>query len=172
VVDTGVSGSQAAIGDVIKSVGREWSEVRHLILTHHHGDHAGSMAEVLAAASNAVAYAGAADVESILSRGPVKPVNDGDDVFGLRMIATPGHTAGHIVVHDPAGRVVIAGDALNNQNGALSGPNARFTADMALAIQSVAKIGALDFETLYVGHGDPIEGGAAQAVTALAERLK
>jgi hypothetical protein len=36
----------------------------------------------------------------------------------------------------------------------------------------VAKIGALDFETLYVGHGDPIERGAAQAVTALAERLK
>jgi hypothetical protein len=33
---------------------------------------------------------------------------------------------------------------------------------------SIAKLGTLPFETLLVGHGDPIEAGAAARVRALA----
>jgi hypothetical protein len=33
---------------------------------------------------------------------------------------------------------------------------------------SIAKLGALRFETLLVGHGEPIESGAAALVKALA----
>ena len=36
------------------------------------------------------------------------------------------------------------------------------------ALASVASLGALDYETLLVGHGDPIETGAAAQVAALA----
>jgi hypothetical protein len=38
---------------------------------------------------------------------------------------------------------------------------------MDLAKQSIVKLGGLTFETLLVGHGDPIEGGASAAVAAL-----
>lgn len=38
---------------------------------------------------------------------------------------------------------------------------------MAVAKQSIVKLGAMSFETLLVGHGEPIEGGASAAVAAL-----
>ena len=47
VVDTGVSGSGGAIGTSLGAAGSSWSAVRHVVLTHHHPDHAGSTAEVL-----------------------------------------------------------------------------------------------------------------------------
>ena len=37
-------------------------------------------------------------------------------------------------------------------------PGAQFTADMDLALESVAKLGALTFETLLVGHGVEADG--------------
>jgi hypothetical protein len=39
---------------------------------------------------------------------------------------------------------------------------------MATALASVDKLAALRFETLLVGHGDPIESGAAALVAELA----
>ncbi len=39
---------------------------------------------------------------------------------------------------------------------------------MTTAMASVAKLGALAFETLLVGHGDPITSGASAKVAALA----
>ena len=47
-------------------------------------------------------------------------------------------------------------------------PGGQFTEDMDEAIQSVAKLGELVFETLLVGHGDPLEGGASALVAELA----
>ena len=35
-------------------------------------------------------------------------------MFGLRVIATPGHTMGHISVYDEAASTFISGDALTN----------------------------------------------------------
>jgi hypothetical protein len=39
---------------------------------------------------------------------------------------------------------------------------------MDLALDSIARIGDLTFETLLVGHGEPITSGASDAVAALA----
>ena len=47
-------------------------------------------------------------------------------------------------------------------------PNEGFTEDMATAMQSVAKLGELTFETLLVGHGEPITSGASGLVAGLA----
>ena len=47
-------------------------------------------------------------------------------------------------------------------------PGAQFTEDMEAASRRSRSSVALTFETLLVGHGDPIEGGASAAVAALA----
>jgi glyoxylase-like metal-dependent hydrolase (beta-lactamase superfamily II) len=83
-------------------------------------------------------------------------------------VTTPGHTAGHIAVLDEAGGILVAGDALGTSGGTVSGSNPQFTEDEAAAAASVAKLGALTFETLLVGHGDPITSGASALVAALA----
>ena len=98
-------------------------------------------------------------------------MNDGEEIFGLQIIGTPGHTPGHISVYDPSGSLFVAGDALNNVESELTGPNPQFTPDMALASESVKKIAQLTFETALFGHGDPLEGGASTAIAELATTL-
>ena len=139
VVDTGTAGNASKIADVVRAGGVGWEAVRHVILTHYHPDHIGSVADVLGAAEKATVYAGAADIPQIKSPRPLKAVGDNEEVFGLRVIATPGHTAGHVSVFDPAGSLLILGDAMNNIDKKLSGPNPQYTADMSQAHQSVKK---------------------------------
>jgi glyoxylase-like metal-dependent hydrolase (beta-lactamase superfamily II) len=92
-------------------------------------------------------------------------------VFGLRVIATPGHTPGHVCVFDPAGSLLILGDAMNNIGNKLAGPNPQYTADMAQAHQSVNKLAKLNFQRAVFGHGEPIDNGASQAIAKLAGSL-
>jgi glyoxylase-like metal-dependent hydrolase (beta-lactamase superfamily II) len=124
---------------------------------------------VLTAAAAAEGYAGAADIPGITVPRPLTPVGDGDTVFGLRIIATPGHTPGHIAVLDEPGGILVAGDALTTTGTRVTGPSSQFTADMAEATASVAKLGTFRFETLLVGHGDPITARASAQVRALTD---
>ena len=171
VVDTGTPNNAPKIADVVRTAGLNWDAVHHVILTHYHPDHIGSVGEVLGAAPKATAYAGAPDIPQIKSPRPVKAVADNDEVFGLRMIATPGHTPGHVCVFDPAGSLLILGDAMNNIGSKLGGPNPQYTADMAEAHRSVKKLAKLKFERAVFGHGDPIDKAAAQAIAKLAGTL-
>ncbi len=167
IVDTGVGGSADAIEQALTDAGLAWDAVGHMILTHHHGDHVGSASEIQRRAPDSAGYAGAEDIAAIPIVRPLTAVDDGDEVFDLRIVTTPGHTAGSISVLDPVGGILVAGDALRTDGGAPGLPGAQFTVDMDLARQSIVKLGGLSFETLLVGHGDPVEGGASAAVAAL-----
>ena len=68
VVDTGVGGSEDDIENALTAIGLEWAAVNHVVLTHRHADHAGSIAAVLERARDAVGYAGAEDLPSIRRR--------------------------------------------------------------------------------------------------------
>jgi glyoxylase-like metal-dependent hydrolase (beta-lactamase superfamily II) len=171
VVDTGLPNSGTKFGEVIKTAGLGWEAVGHVILTHYHPDHVGSIGEILSAAPKATVYAGAEDIPQIKSPRTIKPVADGDEVFGLRIIATPGHTPGHISVFDPVGLFLVVGDAMTNINNKLSGSNPQYTSNMAQANESIKKLAALKFEKAVFGHGEPIEQGASAAVAKLASTL-
>ncbi len=171
VVDTGVAGSASAIEAGLGEIGLGWDAVGHVILTHKHDDHAGSVAEVLEAAGAATAYAGADDIGSITAPRPLTPVGDGDRVFDLEIIATPGHTPGHVCVLDSTVGLLVAGDALSVQGGVVAGPNPSFTEDLDQAHESVRKLAGFQFGVLLVGHGDPIETDASQQVAEFAAGL-
>src|SRR4029079_2955747 len=131
---------------------------------HKHSDHAGSIVAVLTAAAGAKGYAGAADLPAIIAPRSLTALADGDTVVGLRIVATPGHTIGHISVLDEKNGILVAGDALGTVGGTLAGSNPQFTEDAAAAKATVVKLGDLHFETLLVGHGDPILSGASAPV--------
>ena len=141
-----------------------------MILTHHHGDHAGSLGEVVTRAGRAAVHAGEADISRLTSPRQIVAAADGSDVLGLQVVATPGHTEGHISVFDRATRVLIAGDALNNSAG-LTGSSPRNTADPVKAAESVKKMAALDAGTILFGHGEPLTSGAADALRTYAGTL-
>jgi glyoxylase-like metal-dependent hydrolase (beta-lactamase superfamily II) len=151
-----------------------------LILTHWHFDHAGSAEAVAALAPGATLYAGGPDIPMLMAGSPdfgvpplrrtVKSVADGDEVFGLRVIATPGHTLGHISLLEPVGSTLFAGDAVFNLQGVLTGSVPAFTADLVQAGKSVQKLAGLGFQRLNVAHGLAITDGAAAALGQFLER--
>lgn len=171
LVDTGVEGSAAAIEAALTAAGLGWTSIGNVILTHKHPDHIGSAAEVAARAPQAMFHAGAADLPAVESVVPAAPVGDGDRVSGLEIIATPGHTAGHVSVLDPAAGILVTGDALNGRSGAVAGADPSFSEDMTQANASVIKLSGFDFEVALFGHGEPLLEGAAEAVRALAADL-
>ncbi len=169
VVDTGADGSADAIGSVLGDAGPGWAGVRHVVLTHKHGDHVGSVGEVLTRATNATGYVGTADLPDVDAAG-LQTLGDGDDVLGLQVVATPGHTAGHLAVYDSGTGVLVAGDALTNTDG-LTGSLPQFTEDEAAAAESVRKLAQLSPSTILVGHGDPLLEDASAALADLAASL-
>lgn len=171
LVDTGLPGTGAQFAEVLTGAGLGWDAVKHLIITHYHGDHIGAMAEVMEAATGATIYAGAEDISQIETAQTIQSVADGDEVFGLQIIATPGHTLGHISVLDPIGSLFVAGDAITN-DGTLAVSPAQYTADMALAQESVKKIATFTFDKAVFGHGAPLESGASAAIAELAQTLE
>lgn len=93
---------------------------------------------------------------------------DGEWIEGeLQVIATPGHTKGHVSFYIPAKQTVIACDAVVVENDALNIANPQFALDLEKAVQSVALIKALKPEKLICYHG----GLAAEDVEKKLEDL-
>lgn len=168
LVDTGVSGSGEAIAAALSEVGLGWDSVGSVVITHKHPDHQGSLQAVLAA-NEAPWYAGAGDIPAITAPSEGIPVGDGDRVFDLDIIETPGHTPGHISVLDSAAGILVAGDAINGGGGGVTGPNPDFSEDMELANASVAKLAGFDYEVVLFGHGEPVPADGSTLVGELAQ---
>ena len=163
VVDTG-NGDIGPISEALTAAGSGFDQVGDIILTHLHGDHVGGLDALVDAAPSAQAHAGEADISGIATSATLNPLADGDEVFGLRIIATPGHTAGHVSVFDPDTGILVAGDTLNLSTGELTGSAPEFTADAAAADSSVDTLAALAVQSILPGHGDPLTTDAGSAL--------
>lgn len=86
-----------------------------------------------------------------------------------RVIATPGHTEGHVSLVLEDRGIVFAGDALatfdvlTHAEGVRLMPDA-LNGDSARTRQSLDALASIDAGTLLPGHGDPFQGTPADAV--------
>jgi glyoxylase-like metal-dependent hydrolase (beta-lactamase superfamily II) len=112
LVDTCIPGSSEAIGRALVNVGAAWASVTDIVLTHNHFDHVGGLADVSEQASRATIWAGAQDAREIptIDGRVVQAVAEGDRVGELRVMHTPGHTAGHISLLHEAASLLFIGD--------------------------------------------------------------
>jgi glyoxylase-like metal-dependent hydrolase (beta-lactamase superfamily II) len=88
---------------------------------------------------------------------------------GLRVVHTPGHTAGHCALLLERAGVLFAGDALATFDffGGPAGPRlVRFNEDARQAGESLARLEPLDATVIAVGHGSPFKGTPVEAVAA------
>ncbi len=178
LVDTGNPGNEGDIGAALDEVGLGWDSIGHVIVTHKHGDHVGSAEAIAGLAPGASFYAGDQDARWV--NVPVAPtiVGDRDSVFDLNIVETPGHTPGHLSVHDPASGILVAGDSMNGagsgvqgSDSGVGGANPRFSENMLDANDSIRKMAQLNFEVVLFGHGEPLLEGGTSAVQSLAATL-
>jgi glyoxylase-like metal-dependent hydrolase (beta-lactamase superfamily II) len=102
-----------------------------------------------------------------------QPLADGQVLAtagGTVVVATPGHTAGHISLHLPDRGVLLAGDAvmhllwLSRGFGLVSSSRSRERT-------SLRRMAELDFDVLAPGHGPPITRGARRRLHRLVDRV-
>jgi len=164
VVDTGQWCVPEVIEGGLTAVGLDWSAVGSIIVTHKHPDHWIGLTSALERAVDAVVFAGAEDIAHIASSRTITAVGAGDRVMDLAIIPAPGHTPGHIAVHDEVRGVLVVGDAIAWR------PDVGFlvlstSEDVPQARASLRVLAGLSFDTLLPGHGVPLVGGAWQELT-------
>ena len=112
--------------------------------------------------------------ESLISRlsgglcGPPHPVSrvleEGDEMGGLTVIETPGHTPGHLSFWEKKEGVLILGDVLFHRNPVtlregLAEPFRFATFDREANLASARKLAALEPRIVCFGHGVPLKDG-------------
>ncbi len=87
-----------------------------------------------------------------------RTLQEGSAVADFEVLATPGHTLGHLAFWRARDRVLILGDALFNMNPLTTIPGLRepvrlFTMDPVLARKSARKLAQLEPAIIGFGHG-------------------
>ncbi|MCB9650199.1 MAG: MBL fold metallo-hydrolase [Deltaproteobacteria bacterium] len=151
-----------------------------VVLTHHHGDHVGA-AEWLRKKLHAPVWAhpltrdllvGKVGVDRTLSEGDVLDLglDEAGVPFTWRVLHTPGHARGHIVLEDlrPGGRALVVGDMVAAIGSIIIDPD---EGDMAEYLAQLARLRALPPRVLLPAHGPPIVDGYGKLDEYIAHRL-
>lgn len=167
IIDTGMPDAESGIAAAVEALGGSFADVRDIVLTHLHMDHVGSLTAVAERAPLAAIYAGGADSPDIRAPRRITPIGEGTAIQDFGVLATPGHTPGHVsLFHEPTGTLFIGDAAFSDLGEAVRGPEA-FTADAAVAEESLARIAALGPARILFAHGAELPS-PAQALSRLA----
>lgn len=154
------TGRRAAIVDpgdaqpVLAALKKDKLELATILLTHHHGDHAGGVAELVAATGARVIGPQSEAIAGVTEPvGGEQAVNSGLDGAQARVLAVPGHTRGHIAylfehLGDDPRPLLFCGDTLF-----AAGCGRVFEGTPEQMLASLDTLAALDEQTLvYCAH--------------------
>ena len=200
LIDSGIAGDVDTVREAMREAGGELADIRQIVLTHYHSDHAGT-AGPLQRVTKATTMAHAADAEVIRGNAeqlaPVLSAQEKllfDDVAGDIPPAPPaevhreladgdtieiGEAARviHVPGHTPGSIAIhLPSRGLLFTGDAAASLGTRlivgvFNADPDAARRSFVKLAVVAPSAACFGHGPAMTEGAAEAFRALAERL-
>ena len=196
LVDTGTANSVGRIRDAIAALGSGPDDLKRIFLTHQHNDHTGGLRGLLEWAPNAEAGASPHEAEVISGRRekdpfanpvlrlltrnvrfPTAPVGkvlrEGDLVSGFRVVATPGHTRGHVSLLRDGDGLLFTADAFGCQPRKIRvGVRKAVCNDPSEATRSAEKLLAQDFSTVIFAHGKTLRTDAKERLREVVARTR
>ena len=182
LIDTMLGGSANKIIAAAEAIG---APIIRIVLTHAHGDHVGSLDALkqrLPEAEVSISTRDARLLAKDMSLDPDEPqdklrggylgaetkpdrtVDAGDRVGSLEVLASPGHTPGHVAFLDIRDRTIYCGDVFSTLGGVATSakvkpvmPLALFTWHRPTEVKSARALRTLEPARLAPGHGKVIE---------------
>ncbi|NOX71665.1 MAG: MBL fold metallo-hydrolase [Candidatus Micrarchaeota archaeon] len=177
VIDTGTGFNFVRLYDALKQLKVNLNDIKLVINTHCHFDHTGGdgyflKAKIAIHENDAKAVEDGDDelVNAGFFDGKAKPrkvdirLKDGDEISGLRVIHTPGHTPGSICLLDEKKKILFSGDTIFADGVGRTDRPGGNEKDLE---ESINKIMELDFDVLMPGHGEPIIKNAKKELDAM-----
>ncbi len=147
VMDPGPD-DDAHVADILRAV--DGAKVPRIVLTHTHSDHLGATAKLQeATGAKAFAYR----VSAKRGFAPDAPLDDGDEVAGLRAVFTPGHAADHLSFEyhvSGTGKILFSGDHVMSWSSSIVSPP---DGDMVAYYKSLQLLLERDEVVYAPGHG-------------------
>jgi glyoxylase-like metal-dependent hydrolase (beta-lactamase superfamily II) len=190
LIDTGVPGMLDELRAALLAEGVELKDIRRVLVSHHDLDHVGLLAEVVResgaqvwtsageqpfveGAQSPQKQPGTPPLEALKGIRVSRVLQDGERLElagGVRVVATPGHTVGHLSFLVEQDGVLISGDALTSDGGVLGGPNPQYTADVPGAQKSVDNLVTLPITSIQTYHGGYVSADAMVQLQRLSTR--
>jgi len=163
---------RAALAEAIRVASGD-AQIAAIFLTHQHLDHV-SGAKVLARATGAPIWAHAETAKRLQGRIAVdRLVGEGERVPAgdrrVETVLTPGHAPGHLCLLDLDSRALVCGDMVASDGTILV--DADDDGDMAVYLEQLARLRALQPSVLLPAHGQPIVDADAHLAHYIAHRL-
>jgi glyoxylase-like metal-dependent hydrolase (beta-lactamase superfamily II) len=181
---------------ILATAERLGAPIVRIALTHGHGDHIGSLDDLHAALPDAEVIISTRDARLLVKdlsldpgepqvkiRGmlpgantkPTRTVDGGEEIGSLRVIASPGHTPGHVAFLDPRDGTLLCGDVYTTIGGVATttGRNLRFPLAISgtwhgpTELASARALRALRPRRLAPGHGKIVEAPEAAMDAAI-----
>jgi len=179
-IDAGLPEEYEKVLEYIDSLRRFPEEVETIIITHAHYDHVGSL-KALKDATGANIAAHEEEIPYLTGEKTfgrmITPVEveislkDDDEIHGLKVIHSPGHTPGSICLLDLETKALFVGDLVMEENGKLEEIPHQYSLDPMKNREAIRKLLDVDFVHLLPSHGQPILNEGKEKVRELVERF-
>jgi glyoxylase-like metal-dependent hydrolase (beta-lactamase superfamily II) len=185
LVDCGLDGSSKKLIKDLAHIGKHPNDVTEIVLTHAHDDHVGGAAKMIRdcdvksvmmheedsylpptgkTPSRDTSRISGKLMKILPDRGyepfeVTKRLKDGeiiDSAGGLRVIHTPGHTAGHISLLHLESETLITGDSIFNMTSRMTWALSGFCVNYKQSQETARRFLDLDFKNACFTHGPEI----------------
>jgi endoribonuclease LACTB2 len=156
MVDPGWNDKANQVKDILKKYKDKKIKI---ILTHHHRDHTDGLTLVTNMLSQIKVIAHPFTLSKIETSLDIVELEEGEVVLTengqprvLKLLYTPGHTAGHLVVYDEKTRTIVAGDQVVGEGSSFLDPE---SGNMKDYLETCQKLIDLNARLIIPAHGRP-----------------